>query len=396
MGLHRRGQVSAAITLEPFARREDFEAADVVVFCRNIEPRFGHFVETCRQLGKPYIYDLDDNLFAVPLTLEEGQYHRDPARIEQLTRYLSAAALLRIYSAPLEQRVRGFNPRIERVTGSIDWALIPEDRPRPPSGTIKIVYATSRLEDELAATFLPDLEALLERHPGRVEICFWGHHPAKLRGRAGVRFRPLVPDYDRFLRALATAGFDIGLAPLLEDEFHRSKTNNKFREYGACGIAGVYSNVDVYSSCVTQGQTGLLVDQRPGAWLEAVEWLVLDAGLRASIQTEARDYVRRHYSQDGSEAAWLRQIEHVRAVARPLVVTGMTASVPPPEPFAVGRPHARVVLTEWAGRVTRLLRRFRRLGLRPTLYGVYRYLYGLRLLSRIERELAASRPGSKR
>jgi glycosyltransferase involved in cell wall biosynthesis len=390
-GLHRAGSVDAKITLESLARRSDLEAADVVVFCRNFEPRFGYLIEACRQLGTPFIYDLDDNFFALPPTSEEGRYHRDPIRIEQLTRYLAAATLVRVYSEPLERRVRSLNPRIERVAGSIDWSLIPEAPSRNGPGPVKIVYVTSRIEDELAAAFLPDVAALLERHPGEVEVSFWGHHPRQLRGRPGVRFLPLVPDYDRFLRRLATSGFDIGLAPLLDDEFHRSKTNNKFREYGACRIAGVYSDVEVYSSCVRDGETGLLVPPRPGAWLEALERLVQDAALRSAIQVAAREHVRRHYSQERAETEWLRQIQTVRgADAAGLPASPAGAASPAGFPAPPRGPWAS--LKALGGKGGRLLGRVQRLGLRPTLYGVYRYLYGLWLLFRIQRQLTAARP----
>ena len=54
----------------------------------------------------------------------------------------------------------------------------------------------------------------------------------------------------------ANAGWAIGLAPLRDSAENRAKTNNKYREYAALGIPGIYSDMPVYASSVRHGETG--------------------------------------------------------------------------------------------------------------------------------------------
>jgi len=113
------------------------------------------------------------------------------------------------------------------------------------------------------------------------------------------------------MRQFSSTGFDIGLAPMLDDDFHRSKTNTKFREYGACGIAGIYSNVALYASFVKDGETGLLAENRPEAWYHAMVRLVNDPELRARIGGSARREIQHLYSQERFQAVWWQQIKGV-------------------------------------------------------------------------------------
>ena len=149
------------------------------------------------------------------------------------------------------------NPRVAHIFAPVDLSLVPPPRETRPPGPIQIVYATSRMQDALCDIFQPAL-ARIESLCGPGRGPFLGM-PSAGAALPGVRFHGLICQYDRYLRRFSRAGYDIGLAPLPDDVFYRSKTNNKFREYGASGVAGIYSHNDVYSQCVQHEVSGLLV-----------------------------------------------------------------------------------------------------------------------------------------
>jgi hypothetical protein len=363
VALHRSGRLRARITLEYLATARQVRQADLLVFCRNMEPRYSTALEAALAGGVPMLYDLDDNFFDIPPECPDAQ-SITPQRLEMLSAYLRAASLVRVYSKPLAARVATLNPRVERTFAPVDLRLVPERGATTRSAApVSIVYATRRVEDGLCDLFLPALARVLRAAAGRVTAHFWGYKPAALDDLPGACHHPTVTDYDRFLRRFSRAGFQIGLAPLGDDLFCRSKTNNKFREYAACGIAGIYSNVDVYSDCVTDGRTGLLVQNDPEEWYRAMLRLVDDVPLRRAIQQQAQSYVREHYAQEKFEEVFLRQIE---SVLDSPAGGGATA---PSRPLAASqRPRRRAdnYLLRWAATAWHVLAHLRRHGLRRT------------------------------
>ena len=327
--LHDAGRIRARILLELLACRRDVEQADLMIFSRNLQPGGLGLHETAQQFGIPTIYDLDDNFFELPA--DSDGYRTEHLTV--LTQYLATASLVRVYSQPLEDRVRLLNQNVERVSGPIDLKLTGLCPPRNVSRPVRIVYLTSRQEDELCQVFLPALGRILTTYAGRVEAHFWGPRPSA--EFPGIRHHPMIHNYDRYLRRFSAAGFDIGLAPLLDDIFHRSKANTKFREYGACRVAGVYSNVDVYSQCVRDGRTGLLVANEPEAWYQAMVRLIEDQPLRTRVQEQARKDVEEHFSQELFEDVLAGQIE--RLISRPASGAAQTSpgASAPARPFPV-------------------------------------------------------------
>jgi glycosyltransferase involved in cell wall biosynthesis len=318
LALHRERHVVLDVALESWVSGRRLARADVIVFCRNTEPHYGAPLEAALRLGKPIVYELDDDFFAMPSSAPGSSYHRDAARLAQLERYLRTASLVRVYSEALRTRVAALNPHVYRVAALVDWDLVPPAPPARDPAVLRIVYATSRIVDPLAAMFMPDLRRVLDTFHGRVGAWFWGFHPADLAGRRDVHFVDFVQDYDAFFRGFASAGFDIGIAPLPDDEFYRAKSDNKFREYAAGRIAGVYSDVLVYQECVAHGRTGLLVPAAPDAWFNAVARLIEDDALRTAIQDQAWACARERYSVEQSKHVWLDHLEGAIAHGRPV------------------------------------------------------------------------------
>ena len=321
------GSVSLCVRLDGNWRVDDIRAADVVVFCRNQSSEAYWALLMAKAEGKRVIYEIDDNFFAIPVTSAIGRHHRHPAHLHTTRRLFELADLVRVYTGPMVELAESFGASVDRVRGYFDHAII-EDLKREPrrDGRIRIALATARSPD-------PELESSLERAIGDIidqlgdgiEVHFWRKPSAWLAERRQVVINPVIPDYERFIRSFHARAFDIGLAPLLGTTFHASKTNNKFREYGACCVAGIYSAATPYRECITDGRTGLIVDNCREAWREAMSRLIGDGALRRRIAAAAAVEVQQRYSygqcvQSWRDALWRVMHADPRPVeARPLL-----------------------------------------------------------------------------
>jgi hypothetical protein len=200
---------------------------------------------------------------------------------------------------------------VKRLKAGFDFELLRKETPRPQSQRVSIVYATSRIVDTQYLLFTEAMKKVLDLYADKIELTIWGCQSSELVGYRGVTFAPLISDYDRFLREFSRHGFDIGLAPLEDTPFHRSKTNTKFRDYGACRVAGIYSNVPVYSSCVEHERTGYLVENTTESWFSGMCKLIEDASLRNKIQSAAYDEVYDQYRQQVVEDEWMVEIQEL-------------------------------------------------------------------------------------
>ncbi|KKK96015.1 hypothetical protein LCGC14_2667030, partial [marine sediment metagenome] len=110
-------------------------------------------------------------------------------------------------------------------------------------------------------------------------------------------------DFTLWRRILMWGGFDIALAPLVNNQFNLCKSNLKYLDYGMAGIPGVYSNISTYNADVVHENTGMLANT-PDEWYNHLKALVTSSTLRHDISRRAHDMVMASYNIQDRIGLW--------------------------------------------------------------------------------------------
>lgn len=92
-------------------------------------------------------------------------------------------------------------------------------------------------------------------------------------------------------KVLPSMNLDIAVAPLLDTEFNKYKSNIKWQESTRMGSAFVGSNVGPYKSLKSSVAT--LVNNTTDEWYDALERLILDANARKAQVKRAKDELKK-------------------------------------------------------------------------------------------------------
>jgi glycosyltransferase involved in cell wall biosynthesis len=98
--------------------------------------------------------------------------------------------------------------------------------------------------------------------------------------------------------------WDLAIAPLAESPFTLCKSDMKFLDYSALGVAGIYSRVPAYEATVNHLETGYLVENDSNAWEAAIEQLLEDDTLCLTLSTNAEEYVRSNRMLEQTAHCW--------------------------------------------------------------------------------------------
>lgn len=304
LALQEQGEIVFRMKYASHYREEDVEWADVVVLCRSVSPKLLTVIELVQKHKKRLVYDIDDNFFELSIQNPLGRYHRFPPHLYVVREMIRCADAVRVYSRPMEEIAGAWNENTRRLKCYFDFSLI-EGIAQRPHEKLRIVYASGRGNaDPLAQICLPAVARVLTEYSDQVEFYLFGKAPAYMKHLKNIHELRYISDYSKFIRFFFQQAFDIGLAPLLDDRFHNSKTNNKFREYGAMGVCGVYSDAEIYRECVRDRENGMLVDNTADSWYGAVCALVEDAELRQYVRQNAKQDVQNDYSMENTLRDW--------------------------------------------------------------------------------------------
>lgn len=275
-----------------------------VIVSRVCFPRFSWLPDYLSRRHCRYAYFIDDNFWEITGDTDIGlaNFFQHPATVKTLDAFVRHAAVVLCWSPRLRQYVATRHPgaTTEFVRPGFDvataTALIErrDARPAPPRRGVRVGYPTTP-RPRVSPLLVPVVRHFLQHYGDEVVFEFIGWMPEGLSELPNVVLHPWIGQYETFLEFKLGRRWDIGIAPLIGDAFDQFKTDNKYREYGGCGIPGIYSRVSPFVESVRDGVTGLLVDNEPAQWIAALEQMVGSAELRRSIAAAAGDDVSRNY-----------------------------------------------------------------------------------------------------
>jgi glycosyltransferase involved in cell wall biosynthesis len=196
-----------------------------------------------------------------------------------------------------------YNGHVRKIENCVNFDLLTGVAPPVPVKEVVIGFAGTPHRERDFQFVTPALERLLSRYGDKVKLHFMGFVPETLADRPEVVFEDFRLDYSAFFRRLASSGWHVGLAPLEDCESKFAKSDVKFKEYAACRIAGVYSDVPPYQG-VIDSQLGLRVRNEADDWYEAIRRLVDDRDLTDGITARAFAHVRRNWGMERAAMEW--------------------------------------------------------------------------------------------
>lgn len=286
----------------------------VPLFVRCGDPGLKVWIKLLRRANHPYLYYLDDNFWEILGDSPVARYYREPPVRQSLEFAVAHAHKVLTNSEVLSSYLHRFSTRLHVLPPFFDFALI-DGCVREETEEFRIGFAGSVTRRDDLALIGSVIQPVLDRIPNAVfEFC--GAMPLGVQGGPRVRFFEHTSRYTDFIRFQARRNWAIGLAPLQDTSANRAKTNNKYREYGACGIAGIYSDMPPYQGSVEPMVTGLLAEPSREAWLSAIMQLALDPAQRERIAKSAEQDVRAKFCVKAVAGVWGDCMREIQAELR--------------------------------------------------------------------------------
>lgn len=256
--------------------------------------------------GGKLIYEIDDDLMDES-GLIERHYNGDITETINKVRFLAENAdLVHVSTQPLADKIQILNPNVHIVPNVLQsqlWQLDTErdhsvgNFARKSGGPVRVGYIGTPTHDADLALVTEAMRVIEKKFGSKVEIEVIGGFQKKtptFGKRIGL---PKKNDYPSFVNWLQQrVHWDIGIIPLVKDDFNRSKSYLKFLEYAALDMAIVVSDAESYREIAKTEHNCLVSSDGVESWVSQLSRLIEDADLRNRLSSQARQDVRNMYT----------------------------------------------------------------------------------------------------
>ena len=271
---------------------------DVILIHRRITPLFPAFFNRLFSWSKvPIIYDMDDAIFT--------EYN--------IVEVLRAARVVTVGNRYLERYVRSVAPDAQvLVLPTVVDTHFYQPALHKENAKVRVGWiGTGASFKRYMQPMLAQITALCLKQDAE----FWviaSRDVQEVVEQHGANFSEW--SLEGYLETLQK--LDIGIMPLIDDDYVRGKCAFKLIEYGAVGIASVGTRIGANEEVIDDGITGFLASS-DAEFLFQVRTLIRDPDLRQTMGRAARERVVKHYSIE-------KQVEVMREIFQRVASKGQS------------------------------------------------------------------------
>ncbi|MBW3692903.1 glycosyltransferase family 1 protein [Aeromonas dhakensis] len=254
-----------------------------LVIIRFISPYWQLYIERKIDRLSRIVYFMDDDLFdptalsTLPKEYRTKIMRRSAAQHRWITQYCDDIWVSTSY---LAKKYAHLNPDI--VSAKPSRSLLETGQP------VKIAYHGSSSHREEKYWLRQIIEGVLQACPS-ANFEIFGEHDIYKFYRDLPRISVLHPmSWKNYLAYTKTHRLDIGLAPLLDSDFNLARGPVKFYDFVRMGAVGVYSNRVPYNDFIEQNVNGVLLENEPQRWIDAITLLINKEKKRFELANNAK------------------------------------------------------------------------------------------------------------
>lgn len=243
------------------------------------------------------VIDIDDDLFSVHPHNYAYQWHYPGSPKNEALKYLiSSANAVTVSTEPLANSMRRLNNNVTVLPNAIDPEIWKVPIKRNTTDKIRIGWILSANHEQDTEIIVPVMQKILKKYPN-VEFWAIGFDSPEFEKLPRYKFVLGTKGYKPYPKFLAGLGLDISVAPLVDDDFNRCKSNIKWMEAAMVEVPTVASRVYPYEYSIRDGETGFLAGNEK-QWINSLSKLIESKELREKMAKQAKEQVLREYTVD--------------------------------------------------------------------------------------------------
>lgn len=282
------------------------DEADIIVAQRTCMDGPSRLYQALAREGRAkLVFEMDDDLFSI------WQGHNKHARFfhlpevrRALVNNLRAAHLVTVTTEALAEVCGRHNSNVVILPNYLHSSTldipIPDRRIPPGDGHCIIGWGGSATHDK---DWLVAKQAVAKTLTGydHTRMRFLGNGYPDGLPPDRLEFRQWTQDMREHYQRVAR--FDIGLAPLVDTTFNRSKSWLKVAEYMCLGVPAVAAGTPDYARLIDNGTTGFIA-RKSADWERILRELTNDAELRAVVGQQARKKAAAELTIESNVERW--------------------------------------------------------------------------------------------